>query len=52
MDRIYKAVGSQDKNKLWIEKSGHVVTRDAQKETVFKACADFVARVSATDHAS
>jgi len=50
MDHIYKAVGSQDKNKLWIEKSGHVLTRDAQRETVFKACADFVARINTTNN--
>jgi carboxylesterase len=46
MDQVYASVGSRDKDKLWIDKSGHVLTRDAQRETVFKACADFVDRIS------
>jgi carboxylesterase len=39
---IYEALGSADKQMLWIEKSGHVLPRDAQRETVFKAAADFI----------
>lgn len=48
MPSIYHDLGSTDKQMLWIEKSGHVVTRDAQRETVFKAAADFVRRIEKT----
>ena len=47
MPAIYQDLGSQDKEMLWIEKSGHVVTRDAEREIVFRAAADFVHRVEA-----
>ena len=45
MELIYESVGSQDKETLWLKSSGHVVTRDAQRLQVFKACAGFVARI-------
>jgi len=45
MPSIYAELGSADKQMLWIEKSGHVITRDAQRETVFRAAADFVKRL-------
>ena len=48
MPSIYNDLGCADKSMLWIEKSGHVITRDAQRETVFKAAADFVRRIEAT----
>lgn len=44
---LYEQLGSTSKEMLWIEGSGHVITRDAQRETVFKAAADFVRRVEA-----
>jgi carboxylesterase len=47
MQQIYDHLGSTDKQMLWIESSGHVMTRDAQRQTVFKAAADFVRRVEA-----
>lgn len=47
MPAIYAALGSSDKHMLWLDKSGHVVTRDAQRETVFQAAIDFVKRVEA-----
>ena len=31
---------------LWVENSGHVITRDAEREVVFAAAADFVRRVT------
>lgn len=46
MDAIYAALGSADKQKVWIEGSGHVITEEPQKEFVFQTVADFVARVS------
>jgi carboxylesterase len=47
MPAIYEALGSTDKRMLWIENSGHVITRDAQRETVFQAAIDFVRRIEA-----
>ncbi len=46
MENIYAALGSADKQMLWIEGSGHVMTEDAMRATVFKAAADFILRVS------
>ncbi len=48
MPAIHAALGSTRKEMLWIEKSGHVITRDAQRETVFRAAADFVHTVEKT----
>jgi carboxylesterase len=45
MQQIYDHLGTPDKQMLWIEGSGHVITRDAQRQTVFKAAADFVRQV-------
>ena len=47
MQQIYDHLGTTDKQMLWIEGSGHVITRDAQRQTVFQAAADFVRRVEA-----
>jgi carboxylesterase len=49
MEQIVAALGSQNKQSLWIENSGHVITRDAQRQRVFQAAADFVERVSKTN---
>jgi len=46
MDAIYAALGSTDKQKLWVEGGGHVITEEPTRHAVFKAAADFVARVS------
>jgi carboxylesterase len=46
MDRIYDALGSTDKQKLWIEGSSHVITEEPKRDQVFKATADFVARIA------
>jgi carboxylesterase len=51
MPAIYRDLGSTDKQMLWIENSGHVITRDAQRKTVFKAAADFVRRLENEPHA-
>ncbi len=42
MNFIYDHLGSQRKEKLLLSGSGHVLTRDAQRETVFRAAAQFV----------
>jgi len=45
MEMIYQYLGSQDKTMLWLENSGHVVVRDAEKERVFLAADEFIRRV-------
>ncbi len=42
---IYEHLGSAKKEKLLISGSGHVLTRDAQRETVFKAAIQFIQQV-------
>jgi len=48
MNLVHEHLGTTDKHKLVIEGSGHVLTRDAARETVFKAAADFIDRVEMT----
>jgi carboxylesterase len=48
MDCIYTELGSKDKNKLWVEGGGHVITEEPTRMVVFKAAADFIKRVSQT----
>lgn len=46
MERIYAGlVNASDKARLYITGSGHVVTRDAAREEVFRAVCDFIQRV-------
>ena len=47
-DLIYARLGSAKKQLIWIEKSGHNLTRDLQRQTVFKAVADFIAEAART----
>ena len=42
MNYIYDHLGAARKEKLLIEGSGHVLTRDARRETVFRAAAEFI----------
>jgi carboxylesterase len=44
--KIYDHLGSQDKEILWLEKSGHVVTRDISRQQVFEAAEAFIQRTS------
>jgi carboxylesterase len=46
MDKIYENLGSSDKQKLWVEGGGHVITEEPTRTAVFKAAADFIERVS------
>jgi carboxylesterase len=46
MERIHTALGSADKNMLWVEGGGHVITEEPTHEAVFKAAADFIMRVT------
>lgn len=42
MNYIYNHLGSARKEKLLLAGSGHVLTRDAQRQTVFRAAAEFI----------
>ncbi len=46
MPKIYAELGAQDKEMLWIENSGHVLTRDAARQEVFATAEAFIRRVS------
>ncbi len=48
MASIYDRLGSRDKHMLWVAGSGHVVTEEPQREAVFRAAADFIARVESS----
>ena len=39
---IYKGLGSAEKKLIWLEKSGHVVTLDSEREQVFTYTASFL----------
>jgi len=39
---IHKALGSSQKRLVWIEGSGHVITRDAKRQDVFKMVTEFI----------
>ena len=46
LERIYaELVNARDKTKLYVTGSGHVVTRDAARQQVFEAAANFIHRV-------
>ena len=47
MDLIYQDLGTDElnKKKIWLENSGHVVTRDLDNMIVFKSVAAFVQEV-------
>ncbi len=46
MEHIYAALGTTDKRMIWLENSGHVITREPEHQTVFKAAADFIHRLT------
>ncbi|MEN6413883.1 MAG: alpha/beta fold hydrolase [Veillonellales bacterium] len=39
---IYERLGSSDKQLIWLERSGHIVTLDRQRDKVFQAVAEFL----------
>jgi carboxylesterase len=45
---ILAALKGEDKSITWIERSGHVITRDIARQRVFDAATDFVRRVTGT----
>jgi carboxylesterase len=46
MQNIYDHLGTQNKQMMWVEGSGHVITEEPQREKVFKAAGEFIKRVS------
>ncbi len=46
MEKIHAALGSRDKQMLWVEGGGHVITEEPTRQVVFKAAAQFVKRVT------
>jgi len=45
---ILENIRSKDKQSLWLEDSGHVITRDRQHQLVFNATADFIGQAIGT----
>ena len=41
---LHEKLGASEKEVFWLEKSGHVVTLDIERETVFKQVSAFLAR--------
>lgn len=46
MESIYARLGTKEKEMLWLDHSGHVVTCEPDRELVFNAAAKFVQRVN------
>jgi carboxylesterase len=46
LDRIFSDLGTVDKARLLVEKSGHVIVREPDRELVFKTTLDFIRRVN------
>jgi carboxylesterase len=45
MESIFNLLGSADKQMLWLENSGHVITREPEREVVFSAAESFMRRI-------
>ncbi len=45
MERIYADLGTPDKQMMWVEGAGHVITEEPVREQVYKAAAEFIHRV-------
>lgn len=46
VSKLFEQLGSQDKQIIWLENSGHVVVRDAEREKVLEASIDFIRRLA------
>lgn len=44
MSSIYAQLGSKDKQMMWVENSGHVITREPERMRVFEAVQGFIQR--------
>jgi len=48
VEHIYVDLGTSDKTKLYVTEAGHIVTRDAARDQVFEAAANFIHRIEST----
>jgi carboxylesterase len=47
-EQLLEGLGSTDKRIFWVENSGHVITRDPDRDLIFQASHEFIQRVTAT----
>jgi carboxylesterase len=47
LDFLYAHIASTDKNKFWVENSGHVIIREPERELIFAEVKSFVKRITA-----
>jgi len=47
LDTLYDSVSSTDKTKFWVEKSGHVIIREPEREQIFSEVKKFLKRILA-----
>jgi carboxylesterase len=47
-EMIYEHLGTTDKNLVWVEDSGHVITREPEREKAFQTAVNFVERINHT----
>lgn len=50
MEKIYSHLGAADRQKVWVEGSGHVLTEEPKREEIYKTIADFIRRVDGSAH--
>src|SRR4030067_552205 len=48
-DKIFAALGTQEKQLIWVENSGHVIPREPDRHIAFKAINDFITHVTGKD---
>jgi carboxylesterase len=48
-ENLYAALNIADKSLVWVERSGHVITRDIGRQIVFEAASAFVQKVSGAE---
>ena len=42
LDKIYDQLGTQTKEKVWLENSGHIITREPENDLVFRSSYEFI----------
>jgi len=48
VQQLYDCLGTTDKQILWVENSGHVITREPERQRVFEGAEAFIQRVTQT----
>jgi carboxylesterase len=49
--RLHQLIGSDDKEIVWLENSGHVITRDVEKDRVLHEVSSFISRITLKERA-